>query len=296
VEEPQPAEAAPAEPPPPERDIYHDPEFRYNVIVPAGWRRMPPTEMKTIHEFLDTRMPGKALRYDTGFRRSNARAFAYPYVLVQVMPLDPATVTYDDIERNLAQELNVAIKEAKGAFSDLVRDANLGSASLDRSRNRIVMRLKLNAGMWGSVEGITVGHFGVKHFVALHCYAKEEEFQQYLPVFTMMGDSFHFDEGYTFTPSAAGAASAGSGLSGWLPWVVFGFVAIPLALGSCLFFVLKGQSTKALPGPARATPVENAEEILDALPVDEEPGGVPGHDGVRRREQIMRHPAEEDTP
>ncbi len=296
AEAPPPVEAAPAEPPLPERNIYHDPEYCYNVAVPSGWRRMPPTEMKTIHEFLDTRMGAKAIRYDTGFRRASARAFAYPYVLVQVMPLDPATVTYDDIERNLSNQLNVAIKEAKGAFSDLIRDANLGSASLDRSRNRIIMRLKLNAGFLGTVEGITVGHFGAKHFVALHCYARGDEFEQYLPVFTTMADSFYFDEGYTFTPGTANSDVLGTGLASWLPWLVFGFVAIPLALGSCFFFALKGTATKVRHEPLRAAPSGYAEDIEDVLPVDDETGGVLGSEGRRRKDQIMKHPRHKDTP
>jgi hypothetical protein len=310
AEEPPPV-VEPDDPKPPERDTYHDPEFRYNVVVPTGWRRMPPAEMKTIHEFLDARMPGKAIRYDTGFRRSSARAFAYPYVLVQVMPLDPATVTYDDIERNMSRELNVAIKEAKGAFSDLFRDASLGSATLDRSRNRIVMRLKLDAGGFGTIQGVTIGHFGAKHFVALHCYARDDEFQQYLPIFTMMGDSFYFDEGYTFTPGAAGAAEAGTGLASWLPWVVFGLVAIPLALGSCLFFVLRGHSSKVHlgtlgmrhPPNMDARHGDDSEEILDvipvldALPVDDEEGeGAPAPERVKGSEQIVKHPKRKDTP
>jgi hypothetical protein len=240
---------------------------------------MPATELNKIHEFLNARLPGQVIRYDNGFRRAGARPWAYPYVLVQVQPLDPTAVTYEEIERVLSRDLNVAIKEASGAFSDLARNVSLGSAALDRSRNRIVMRLQMDVAGVGTIQGLSVAHFGAKALVSLHCYAREEEYQQYLPVFTLMGDSFTFDPGYTFTPAPAGQAPSWMGGTIWVPLAVCAALAIPAFLVSLLFFVRSGRFSNARAGAGREGLRPNAgglgrnnseEEILDVQPVPEE--------------------------
>src|SRR5262249_10562777 len=149
-----------------------------------------------------------------------------------------------DIERTMSRDLNVGIEKAKEAVSDLASNVSLGSAVLDRWHNCLVMRMEMSAGsfgMFGKIQGLSVCHFGAKHLVSLHCYARDEDFQTYLPTFTTMNNSFYFDDGYEFVaaPSSAGGTSG----AGWAVPIVFLIVAVPVGLVSLLFFVRKGHPT-----------------------------------------------------
>jgi hypothetical protein len=274
AQEPPPA-AAPADPQPIHRDLYHDPEYRYNFVLPSGWQKMPAFELKQGQDFVSARMTGQTIRYDAGFRRASSRAWAYPYVLVQVQPIDSENMSYDDIERTLSRDLNVGIEKAKEAVSDLASDVSVGSAVLDRWHNCVVMRMEMKAnalGTFGMLQGITiqglsVTHFGSKQLVSLHCYALEEDFQKYLPAFTTMNNSFYFDDGYEFVAAPSSAAGSSSGV-GWIAPVVFLVVAVPIGLAS-FFFVRRGHFAGGQTRPRGAGTAGVSEEILDVLPVSD---------------------------
>jgi hypothetical protein len=267
----EPPAAAPAEPPPIRRDVYHDPEYRYNFVLPAGWQKMPAFELKQGQDFVSGRMPGQEIRYDAGFRRSGARAWAYPYILVQVQPIDSTNMSYDDIERTMSRDLNVGIEKAKEAVSDLASNVSVGSAVLDRWHNCIVMRMEMSAGsfgMFGKIQGLSVCHFGARHLVSLHCYARDEDFQTYLPAFTTMNNSFYFDDGYEFVAAPSSSSAGSSSGAGLVAVVVFVIVAIPIGLLS-FFFVRKGSFGGGQVRPLGAGTAGVSEEVLDVLPVSD---------------------------
>jgi hypothetical protein len=224
-------------------------------------------------------MSGMQLHYDGGLRRDAGSAWSYPYALIQVQPIPARGLTFDELERDLKQVLPGALDKATGELGDLVHNASIGSAVLDRDRRIIVLRAKMDVAGVGTVQGVSVGHLGSDAMVTLHCYALDADFEHYLPLFTQMNNSFQFDEGYEFKPAPARSSSP-----------VLSTAA--LATGIALFALLGGSAflvvflaRQARPGglraeerrPARSArapreaPPDTDEDIPWALPADTEP-------------------------
>jgi hypothetical protein len=182
---------------------HRDTALHYTVELPANWVVMRSDELARINSMTGQRLGGQKIQYATGFRPRGAAAGSYPFVLVQSMPLKSAGMSYEQIEQSLAKEIPGGIKKAEGALSDLVSNAKLGSAVLDRKNNRILMHLQMDVIGVGKIQAVSLGHIGSEGVVFLHCYALKQAFDKHMPDFENIDDGFQFDEGYTFKPSAS---------------------------------------------------------------------------------------------
>jgi hypothetical protein len=229
--------AGAADPPAVHLETYTDLEKHYTFLLPEGWQRMTSGEMEQLDAYLKANWLGSLVHYDGGLRRRYGNSWSYPYVLIQTQPVPPTGMTYDEIERGLTWELPAAVKLVSGSLGDWAKNAELGSAVLDRDRNLIVVRMALDVGGMGKVQGISVGHIGKEHIVSLHCYALDKDFDRYLNVFTEMNNSFQFDEGQEFKPAPAVNLS----LPGGVVPVLVGLGCTGLVI-AVLFFIQKGRA------------------------------------------------------
>jgi hypothetical protein len=216
---PRPADEPPTHHP---RETYRDTEHHFSFDIPQRWGKMSRTELDKIDEVLRQRGLTQ-VRYETGFRPLGSALGSYPYILLQVQSLKTAGVSYAEIQRTLNLGLDGPMKTVQGAFSDIVRGAPTGTAVLDRDRDRIIIRLQMDVGYLGKIDGVSVSHLGSDAVVSLHSYATQSTFASNLPVFTDMDTSFEFDDGYRFVPTKD-INITGS----LLPILTFMGVAVPL--------------------------------------------------------------------
>jgi hypothetical protein len=229
--------AAAADPPAVQFETYNDPEKHYSFIMPKGWQRMTSKEMEQLDEYLKSNWLGSLVHYDGGIRRRYGSSWSYPYVLIQTQPVPSTGMTYDEIERGLSWELPATVKLVSASLGDWSKNTELGSAVLDRDRNLIVMRMAMDVGGMGKVQGLSVGHIGKEHIVSLHSYALDKDFDRYLKVFTEMNNSFAFDEGLEFKPAPAVNLNLPGGV---LP-VLVGVGCTGLVIAA-LFYFQKGRT------------------------------------------------------
>jgi hypothetical protein len=98
----------------------------------------------------------------------------------------------------------------------------------------------MDVGGVGKVQGLSVAHLGKEAVVSVHCYAKEQSYATYLPLFQDLNNTFSFEDGYEFVPAKK---SKSAGLL--LPVVVFGCVSAPLIVGVLLFTGLRRRTSAA---------------------------------------------------
>ncbi len=181
-------------------ESYRDAANHFSVELPPGWHLMPAQEVQQINEAVRQRMPGSNIHYEAGFRPVDGGPGTFPYVLVQLQQGKTAGSSYEEIERSLTRELNSSIKDVEGSISDLAKNVSLNSGGLDRTRNRVLIRMQMDVAGVGKVQGFTIGHIGSEGVVFLHCYAPEKDVAALLPTYDRLSESFRFDPGYTFTP------------------------------------------------------------------------------------------------
>ncbi len=154
----------------------------------------------------------------------------YPYFFLQHIKIN-GPGSYEDIERSIAKGVPNGVKKMEGELKDLVSNISVGSAVLDRTKNRIILRIELTLPNGAKVQGVSYGFIGKEGILNLHCYALEKDFNRLLPTYNAMADSFAYDQGYEFVP--------GRGVFSWLNWsnggiigaIIGGLIGGVIALG-----------------------------------------------------------------
>jgi hypothetical protein len=222
AEKPPVVAAAPAAPP---AARYRDDNLLYGFDVPGGWRAFTPRELERANALLKA-------NYDAGFKPKDT-AGNYPYVVVrkQIVPL--VGLTLGQAEAVVDRDDKAPAEEVRGALPELLGQLGPGSAGLDGERNRLVTRSTVETPASGKVRTVTVYHLGAQSVIAVQCCAKDDSFDQYLPAFAAMNDSFAFDEATRFHPRPEDAAPPANRLwANLMPLLVFagvcGVVLLPL--------------------------------------------------------------------
>jgi hypothetical protein len=256
--------AVPAELPP---RTYINGHQHFSFVLPDSWVEMQPKELEQAHAFLKQHLSGLKIEYDTGLRQRGARPWSYPYVLIQITPMPPGEVSYEEVEEHLRDDLPGALKQVTGTLGDMIRNTAINSAVLDRDRNLILIRMQMDVPGFGSIHGVSFSYLGKKSVIGLHCYALGDDFERLLPTFTEMSKSFKFDEGFTFHP-APPRKSVFDAV--WLLPTILGVVALGLVAGAFLF-LWRGKAPIEPVRPLWEEPEERDApvELGEALPAED---------------------------
>lgn len=210
---------------------YRDANRHYRVNLPPGWNIMDANELKAINAEAGKLGLKGGMRYEAGFR---AKGAVFPYVLVQYIPGLKSGASYAQIEKSIAQEFKTKVQSVEGPVADLIKNVNVGSAGVDRSRNWVVVRMKMDAAGVGALQAYGVGHLGANGVVFLHGYSQDKDFAKDLPALNQLNEGFQYDAGHAFKP--------GSGSFHFLDWpgaviggVVGGIVGVIMALFAYIF-------------------------------------------------------------
>ncbi len=183
-------------------ESYRDNTHHFTIVLPDNWITMSPETLATINDWAKSRMPEYKIYYNVGFLPQNQALESYPYILIQAKKHPMNNATYEDIERGFAKAASI-IKKAEGSLTDIANNIAIGNVILDRAKNRIIMRMEMEVFGIDKVQILGVGMIGSKGIVFFYYYAQKESFQQYLPIFNTMIDSFQYDPGYTFVPKSS---------------------------------------------------------------------------------------------
>jgi hypothetical protein len=152
------------------------------------------------NRFASSRTSGYPVRYSAGFMPRGARVGSYPYILVQPHDGQSLGNSYEEIERKLAAESKLAVREAHRSSTDVARDLSVGTLAVDRARNRVVMRFQLTGPDGRKIDGMSLCMLGKNNVVTLHFYDHAERFPQSVETFLLSAHTFSFDPGHRFVP------------------------------------------------------------------------------------------------
>jgi hypothetical protein len=249
-------------------DKHFDHENHFSLTIPQGWVRISRKEMDMIRDFVRQQGMADMVRYEAGFRPNSSSMGNFPYILVQVFPVQTQGLSYQEIQDKLNMGIDEPLRVVEEKCSDLVSGMTAGKPVLDKSHNRIVIRLTSDVAGVGKAEAISMCHLGKECVVGIHCYAKADGFEARLPAFMDINNSFFFDDGYEFVAAKKSAKDASSGM---LILVVGGLVLG--AGGALVAFVARGRMAPATPAgrakdspPPMALPVQSSTGIQSWSP------------------------------
>ena len=200
---------------------YRDASRHYRLNLPPGWYIMDANELKAINAEAGKLGLKGGIRYEAGFR---AKGAVFPYVLVQFVPGLKSGASYAEIEKSFAQEFKTKVQSVEGPVADLIKKVNVGSAGLDRSRNWVVVRMKMDAAGLGTLQAYGVGHLVANGIVFLHGYTQDKDLAKDMPALNQLNEGFQFDAGHAFKPGSGSVLPAGA-IGGALIGAAVGLVA-----------------------------------------------------------------------
>lgn len=169
---------------------YRDPAGHFSLTLPDGWQVMPAEEVQQLNDALEALRPGRALRFDAGFRRQADEPFTTPYLLVRVLPGRAFGATHDEVRANLERQ-----------FKEHPDD--MGNPRVTANRDAFAFQFRAVTPQIKRANGMAYGHLGSQSTVVLygHSAEKSTEFAADVRTFMQVDESFRFDDGYTFTPA-----------------------------------------------------------------------------------------------
>ena len=171
---------------------FHSSAFGYSLDVPPGWEEIPRNLIQ--ETYADLLKPDSVGLYDAGFQLASSDGwFAYPFVLVQVMPL-PRQINEDEFE-SFVQALT-GMDFNKEIPTDTLRNLDnleFGQVQLDADRRRYFSILNMDVKGVGPIRALSVGHFGRDSMVMIHSYSLRSDFDRDAEARLAIVDSFRFD-------------------------------------------------------------------------------------------------------
>jgi hypothetical protein len=243
-------------------DEYRNESRHFTIQFPNTWSPVLKDALTKANELANQMSSGPKINYIAGFQRRGQPPLSYPYVLVQPLSLGKVVNSYEEFEKDLSKEFKTEVKKAvsnaENAFPGLLKGTSTGTPVLDRTTNRVILRMEMTAAGLGKIQGLSVGFLGAKDIVFLHCYALEADFDKYLPVFEGLFDSFQWDKGFAFTPgqgsSILGGFGGGALRGALIGGIIGGLVAIPVWFWQKWQKAQKPRSGNFAPAPPATVP------------------------------------------
>ncbi len=199
---------------------YHNPEGHFSLTIPAGWEEIPRDTIEATLKLLQEQNASAAVlnqNYGGAFQKISTTYFTYPYV---VFAMDKKGrwpereiekyVSSDEWEKDAQEGLHTVEKE----LPNLIQNMKLGQTIYDKRRNILFIKVESEVVGIGKVvmlSSIIPSNYGS---VNLHCYSTKDSFENDLPTFTKIIDSFRYDIGYEYNQFTKNSCAAKNGESG----------------------------------------------------------------------------------
>ncbi len=200
--------------------LYHNSEGHFSLTIPAGWEEIPRDAIKATLKLLQEQNASSSelnrQNYDGAFQKTSTTYFTYPYVLFAIDEKGrwpereiEKFASSDEWEKDAQKGLRTVEKQ----LSNLIQNIKLGQTTYDKRRNILFIKVESEVVGIGKVIGITSiipSNYGA---VNLHCYSTKDNFENDLPAFTQIIDSFRYDIGYEynqFTKNKSSDTASGS--------------------------------------------------------------------------------------
>lgn len=200
------------------RNVYAQSQYvntdnHYSFTVPNGWSEIPKNIIEEYVAKVVKQTNGKSVEYETGFQQNQDNYFDYPYILVQShLSSNPS---YSQIEKSLNDsdfKNSFAVKSTE--YSELINSASMEKPFIDKERNLIFINIQIDNVSVGKINGLIVMFLGSERITQLNFYAKADDYNEWLPIFNSVVDSFLYENGYKYTSKSVSDGAAEKGTVG----------------------------------------------------------------------------------
>jgi len=200
--------------------LYHNSQGHFSFSLPCEWVEISKDTieayLKALQEkFSPTSTPNRQY-YDAAFQKISTTYFDYPYVMLQVDKTGrwpeneiKKLLSSDEWEKGMQQGVSTVEEQ----FSTLIQNSKVGQTIYDKQRNIILIKIESEVAGIGKIIWLTAIILNNYGSVNLHCYSTKDSFENDLPFFTQIIDSFRYDIGYGYNQFAKNIYAVKNGTS-----------------------------------------------------------------------------------
>lgn len=213
---------------------YRDEGRHFNLTIPTGWVSSPEL-LKFTTDTLAQNNISASFVYLAAFIPENASGAETPYVLLQYTPGNFTGASYEAIEKELnATSFQKQVSDKTRELSDVIGDITVGNAVLERSTNRLYIRMAAQDNGKGQVwHGISVMTLANHGMIQVNTYAPKNSTTDPVDIAKLFLTGLTLDPGTEFVaapPSTATSRALKGGMNGAIRGAIIG-VTIGLVMG-----------------------------------------------------------------
>lgn len=192
-------------------EAFADKTRHFSVDMIPGFKRVEQRAMDDVNKLAaKMRTPGVRVHYVMGFCAKSQRQLVYPYILVQHLRAPLNTMTATTLERAFrTTPLKEVTDSVENATRGIANNLQMNKPVFDRPNRRILVRLSMNVGGVGKVQGMTVGFPGKDGIVQFNYYDRDADFAKSSQAFLKMASTFQFEKGHEWQPRGGFPAAWG---------------------------------------------------------------------------------------
>ncbi len=175
--------------------VYSSPTGHYSLTLPSGWIR---TSQYTLAQKISNAVQQGGVQAPENYIGFQASSSTFPSMTIYEFPTDNAS--YSQIKQELSSGVNQRIPPVNEKYPGL--NAAFGEPFIDKNRNMVFINLTANVPGVGAAHALEVYVLGKNIDLSLDFYSLESDYPNELPVFDSIINSFQFENGYEYDPSA----------------------------------------------------------------------------------------------
>ena len=215
---------------------YENEAFHYEFQLPDDWAVVDPAILADAKK-ATVAAGGDSPDFIVGFFKTGAAKGIYPYVLIAH---DEAQVSFSQVVERFTGKLSVP----EGKLPAQINDLRFEETVVDKSRRMLIIPSTVHIPTIETIKGLVVIFLGKPGLVHLYFYTLEHRYEDDLPIFRSITESFMFDP--DFEADELGSVRLHSRPS-WLTVLIRTFVGALIGLGVYLIvrFLLQRRKSRA---------------------------------------------------
>ena len=181
--------------------VYKNTDLHYAFALPLEWAEIPPAEIKRITDYSNTTAGTQVFNYATGFYISDRQYYDPPTILVQHQKIE--TPSYKQITKSINEFDFSQEAEKVDSRTENIKHISIDKPVIDKERNIIFMAKTIEQEGGGKAKILIANFLGKRGIVQITFQSLESEYDDYIPVFENIINSFEFDAGYEYDPIIA---------------------------------------------------------------------------------------------
>ncbi len=198
---------------------YSNPDGKFSFRVPDGWIEIPPKALDGLLKVMP-RAATQNIQCVVGYQLKDRHAFQAPLILVQIHLGSPGP--QDAAMRQLKTNQTPQFRALEQRLQKIDPTARVtpGEMQIDRERHIIFWNIDMASTATGDMRNLMAICLGREGSAQFDFAVSDAEYQQYLPAFHSLIDTFTFEPEYWYDESAFAPAAD------WGRYVVMGVLIV----------------------------------------------------------------------